>query len=793
MVSAVAVSPGEPDGSEVARLVDVINEMRDEQERARRRYLSHGIVDQAVGVLIARTGGSSAAALGQLSDLSERTGRPLLEIAADLTGETLPLDARDPADEARLRPQVLALDRAEDDADLARLLVGEALGWSGAAAAALAVIQPDEVLELAGSTGFPARAISQWSRIPPALDCLLTRAVRTRSPVWVDASSQAVPPLLGESDLTVAATPRHGTRVAVPLVSGQRLIGAVEIAWPTGVRFDPDQRREIAAVAQAVTPSLSRSGRPVAAVDDVPRLPTSVAWQALVDALSQAAVMLTPISGPSAAVAGFRIAAANGEAIELLSLGGQPVGRRMIEVAPWLAGSFEQLRSAYLSGVPALIEVDDDQDSAATSPSDSGQLDSGQLDPGQPDPGQPRRAHRLRATRVDDHLMLTATGIDDADEDPDRLANLQRLARVGSWEWDLRSRTARWSPEALMILGSRLSSRHTPLEPMPYTVHPDDSRASRRFIAVITAEGRPSEAEFRVLQENGTTRHIRLAGTPVLDRAGRPASAFGIVQDVSDQRRTETALEIARVQLTAQRTRADAERQLAVLLQNIVLPDEPVRPPSESGVSVVARYLPASANAGVGGDWYGVFPLADSKVLLTIGDVAGHGLPAASAMAQLYHTAHGLALTGAGPAQILHWLNALTHDQLEFTIASSCCALYDPAERHLSWANAGHPSPVIVSADRCEQLAAPIGAILGATAESVYQEAETTIEPGTHLLLYTDGLVERRSVSDAETIEHFLAVAAGPEADLEAYADRILAGAHSDTDDDRCLIAVRFS
>jgi serine phosphatase RsbU (regulator of sigma subunit) len=129
----------------------------------------------------------------------------------------------------------------------------------------------------------------------------------------------------------------------------------------------------------------------------------------------------------------------------------------------------------------------------------------------------------------------------------------------------------------------------------------------------------------------------------------------------------------------------------------------------------------------------------------------------------------------------------------EFTIASSCCALYDPVDRRLSWANAGHPSPVIVNADRCEQLAAPIGAILGAAAESVYQETETAIEPGTHLLLYTDGLVERRSLSDAETTEHLLAIAADPEPDLEAYADRILAGAHSDTDDDKCLIAVRFS
>jgi serine phosphatase RsbU (regulator of sigma subunit) len=345
-----------------------------------------------------------------------------------------------------------------------------------------------------------------------------------------------------------------------------------------------------------------------------------------------------------------------------------------------------------------------------------------------------------------------------------------------------------------MILGSRSQTEVTPLAAPPYTVHPEDAREARRFAAVLTEDGRPADTAFRVLQEDGASVHVRMAGVPVSDGPEHPGRVFGTVQDVSHLRRTETALEIARVQLAAQRTRVDVERQVATLLQQIVLPNLPVRPADEFGIEVAARYRPASTTAGVGGDWYGVFPLPGERTLLTIGDVAGHGLAAASAMAQLYHTAHGLALTGAGPAALLHWLNALTCERQEFTIASSCCALYEPAEHRLTWANAGHPSPVLVpaAAGRAATLEAPIGTMLGAASVSVYEEAVVTIEPGDHLLLYTDGLVERRRQSDEESTAHLLAMAEQPDGDLDAYANRLVAGAHSDTDDDVCLIAVRF-
>ena len=322
--------------------------------------------------------------------------------------------------------------------------------------------------------------------------------------------------------------------------------------------------------------------------------------------------------------------------------------------------------------------------------------------------------------------------------------------------WDVKADRARWSTEALRLIGSRAMPEDMPIDKPPYTVHPEDADIERRFVHTLTADGKPAEAELRILHYNGEPLRMRLAAEPSTGQDGRVAVVHGIVQDVTEWRRAETALEIARVQIAAQRTRADAERTLATMLQQIVVPASATRQPPESGVETVARYRPTSANAGVGGDWYGVFPLRDARVLLSVGDVAGHGLPAASAMADLHHSLQGLALTGTGPGGLLTLLNELTCGMQEFTIASACCALWDPATRRLRWANAGHPRPVLVRAGSAALLDAPVGPMLGVDPGAEYQENELEVESGDVLLLYTDGLVERRRGGDEESMDFLL-------------------------------------
>jgi serine phosphatase RsbU (regulator of sigma subunit) len=273
---------------------------------------------------------------------------------------------------------------------------------------------------------------------------------------------------------------------------------------------------------------------------------------------------------------------------------------------------------------------------------------------------------------------------------------------------------------------------------------------------------------------------------------GGVVGVVGVVQDVTEWRRAETALEVTNVQLAAQRSRADTERQLALELQQAIVPGAARNQPPHSGVEIAARYRPASPSAGVGGDWYLVFPLPGGRLLLAIGDVAGHGLPAASAMADLHHGLRGMALAETRPGRLLTLLNELVAGMPGYPIASACCLLWDPATRRLTWGNAGHPAPIRIDGEATGPLPDHLGPMLGADQAAHYEDVELAVDSGEVLLLYTDGLVERRRVAEDETMDYLLSQAADPDEDLDEYADRILAGARSDTDDDVCVLAVRF-
>ncbi len=506
------------------------------------------------------------------------------------------------------------------------------------------------------------------------------------------------------------------------------------------------------------------------------------AWlQEVVDAVPEPMAALVPVRLGDGEVADFMLACANQAAIALLWPGPDDgSGRRLLEAVPWAgaSGAFASIRQAFMTGVPY-------RDDAHGYVHDAG--------------GGARRATiGLSAGRIDGDTLLL--GLRPAGEAAGRPAGratapdagvIQRLSRVGWWEWDVAAGLVRWTPEALAILGARMSSALAPVDVPPFAPHPDDAAAVERAMSALRRDGQPCEIEFRIVLPGAAVRHVRLTGEPMAGLDGTPVLVAGVVQDITDLRRAEVALEVAQVQVAAQRSRFEAERQLASLLQQIIMPVEPVRMPAAYGVEIAARYRPASAAAGIGGDWYGVFPLPGSAVLLTIGDVAGHGLSAASAMAQLHHALHGLAHVGAGPADLLGYLNVMACALPSATLASACCALYDPVGRRLRVANAGHPSPVLVAGGTARPLAAPGETMLGADPESSYSETVLEMGAGDVLLLYTDGLVERRRGS-GDDVAGLLAAAVSRSDDLESYVDRVLSLARSDTDDDTCLLAVRF-
>jgi serine phosphatase RsbU (regulator of sigma subunit) len=250
--------------------------------------------------------------------------------------------------------------------------------------------------------------------------------------------------------------------------------------------------------------------------------------------------------------------------------------------------------------------------------------------------------------------------------------------------------------------------------------------------------------------------------------------------------RPEAAQRTARAELAAELAQ---QRHVTLELQRAILPlhDEPFDLP---GLRAVVRYLPASSASRVGGDWYITAELPSGQVLLAIGDVAGHGLSAAAGMARLRGALAGLSITGAPPQQLVGWLNDLVrHVDPEHT-ASVVAGYFDPASGMLTWAQAGHPPPVLVRGSWARTLPQPEGILLGA-GQLPYAAATVQLEPGDVLLLYSDGLVERHDRSIDEGLTTLLAAARG-NGDPELVISAVLRALGStDPEDDTCLVALQ--
>lgn len=234
------------------------------------------------------------------------------------------------------------------------------------------------------------------------------------------------------------------------------------------------------------------------------------------------------------------------------------------------------------------------------------------------------------------------------------------------------------------------------------------------------------------------------------------------------------------------RTR-DIERHIALTLQRNLLPDAV---PPLPGLQVVARYEASAANAEVGGDFYEVFALGEDRVALAIGDVVGHSLEAAMVMAQLRTGIRSYLLEGHGPAATLERLNRML---LRFHLgvtATACCAIYDRRSGLCELANAGHLPPLVASGGAARFL--PFGGtLLGVDAPAATAHA-FALGPADVLLLFTDGLVERRGESIEVGLRRLADAARHGTSDLDALCDRLLREVGpARLTDDIALVAIR--
>ncbi|MGI5184158.1 SpoIIE family protein phosphatase [Dactylosporangium sp. CA-152071] len=216
----------------------------------------------------------------------------------------------------------------------------------------------------------------------------------------------------------------------------------------------------------------------------------------------------------------------------------------------------------------------------------------------------------------------------------------------------------------------------------------------------------------------------------------------------------------------------EARTTLASALQRALLPATLPRVP---GLRHAARYLPWTHGVDVGGDWYDIIDLGEGAVGVVIGDVAGHSAAAAATMGQVRNALRAYAGERHNPASVVHHVNRLVLDLHPDTIATCCYLEVHLAEGTVTAVTAGHPPPMLRTADGVHRLGLRPGPPIGVTPDAVYLDTTLLIPEAATLLLYTDGLVEdRRHPIDQGLRELRAALHSAPTRDPGGTLDHIL-------------------
>ncbi|KPI34261.1 putative PAS/PAC sensor protein [Actinobacteria bacterium OV450] len=769
---------------EAGRLAATVERLREEALEAQSAADGRALVELAKGILVGRLGCGPAEASRQLVKLAEQSGTTLLALAVDIinqaardrvsevTQEFLATAVAEPAEPAptiRLRAAESRVLAAGDTQAVAAALLENALAPLGAHGVAIWVTGADSSLTLAGQAGFAPEDADRWRYVPPEVATCARLALTHRELSVVTSLSQASLPTIGRRQHP------DGGRIVIPAGTGGRIHGVLEIAWPQPLAPQPVQIiRQLEALAELCAHTLEEQSPHH--TPDASGAAYHAALAELTDLaghLDDTVLVLAPVLDADGRLADFRIHHVNNS---FMDPAGRPrsmvTGRPFLEIYPAAAedgGLFDKLERTYATG-----EACQALRTALTTFVGEVPLTT---------------VADVRISRHGPALLL----IWKIEDEKARLANLlqhaQRLGRVGGFEQNMRTRQISWNEQLFALFGLPTTATPVPLEDLAAHAHAHDVNSIGRFLRTLMHSRRESAVEFRLQRPDGITRHIRMVAEPVLDARGRLYSVRGACQDVSSQHWTEVALAATRDQLADTEAESADRSRLALQLQHAIMPPAPALL-EVPGIRIAVRYRPAESESLVGGDWYDSVVLPNGEILLSVGDVAGHGIQAATGMVVLRNALRGLAVTGAGPAQLLAWLNRVAFHLTSDLTATAVCALFDPKTRTLRWARAGHLPPVLVRGQQAQSFPLNAGLLLGALPETTFVEEEVQLETDDILLMYTDGLVERRDIAVTDSLAQLLTVASRPASTLERRLDSMLTYSASDTDDDTCLIGI---
>ncbi|MFE9426551.1 PP2C family protein-serine/threonine phosphatase [Kitasatospora sp. NPDC006697] len=534
----------------------------------------------------------------------------------------------------------------------------------------------------------------------------------------------------------------------------------------------------------------------------------------LLDALPMPASLVDPLLDPDGAV------------LDVAAIALNPAGARYSRYRSALR------RDRYRTGdqpAEASPEPDDTRPSASATPSPSPSPDRGRpparlteafpglatpevltaltktLRTGRPTPAMPVRWQVPRAAgRLERHrdlltahrcggrlLLLWGSG------DLAEMAQAaQRIARVGWGEWSLLDGALQSSSGLRDLLGRPAGAPGPTVADLLAQLDPSAVPPLQRALRGLLERGEAVDQEllFRV---GGGLRRIRLVAEALREEDGPVFGLRGVLQNVTELAESRSRLRRQQEEIERQARRADAEEAVVRRLQDALQP-RAVGALDAVGLRTAVAYRPTEGR--VGGDWYKLRVLPQGPALIAVGDARGHGLDAVALMSTLRHALAGMAYSGAQVEELTGWLNNIACDEGPESTATAVVARFFPPSRLLRWVCAGHLPPVLLG-DGPPRLLTPraelgeLGLPLGVLRDTRYEAVEMVLHPGQTVLLYTDGLVERRDRDIDDRLDTLLAVLAEqpPTAEPQALVDGVVRAMSGPLDeDDATLLALRL-
>jgi PAS domain S-box-containing protein len=359
----------------------------------------------------------------------------------------------------------------------------------------------------------------------------------------------------------------------------------------------------------------------------------------------------------------------------------------------------------------------------------------------------------------------------------DHLGLAIEAARLGTWTWNMAAGTTVWDPRMEEMHGLAPGGFGGTFEDWLASMYPEDRAESLALVDKALSHPGPYTLLHRTAWPDGTVHHIECRGMVLVDDDGRPTGTTGVAFDVTDREQHKEAL-------------ADAlhhQHRVVERLQQALLPSQL---PRVAGIELATRLVTAQRNVEIGGDWYAVLPLEGDRLGLAIGDVAGHGLDAVADMAAARFSLRALALTEDAPEVVLERLNEVVRVFESGTMITALHGVLDPKSRVWTYASAGHCPAIVRHADgttvvldeRCDP---PLGYATS------FHRRRVELPPRATLILYTDGLMERRNETIDVGIARLARACANGPSDPEALCDHLVATMFDGTtiDDDVMIVA----